>query len=105
MHGVSRPLPRGTPPMNLPRIWSRIRDSLPQGQTLPVAAWNRRHRAMLGLLWAHVVLLPLFAMYRGYGPPAAVGLVVPIAMAGVAGTLEAPGRRARSIAVVFGLLT
>src|SRR5947209_11101410 len=87
------------------RIWRAIRDALPQGQTLPYDAWARRHRALMWILWAHVVVLPVFALFRGYGPATAFGSVVPVALAGLAGTLKAPGRRARSVAVVLGLLT
>jgi diguanylate cyclase (GGDEF)-like protein/PAS domain S-box-containing protein len=60
---------------------------------------------MLWILWAHVLVLPVFSLLRGLSFASSVGLVVPIALAGVAGTLTAAGRRARSVAVVFGLLT
>jgi diguanylate cyclase (GGDEF)-like protein/PAS domain S-box-containing protein len=60
---------------------------------------------MLVILWAHVVVLPLFSLARGLSAATAFGSVVPIALAGVAGSLGAAGRRARSVAVVFGLLT
>jgi diguanylate cyclase (GGDEF)-like protein/PAS domain S-box-containing protein len=60
---------------------------------------------MLWILWAHVVVLPLFALTQGLSPQLAFGSVVPIALAGVAASLPAAGRRARSVAVVFGLLT
>ena len=60
---------------------------------------------MLFVLWAHVVVLPVFSLLRGFSLAASVGWVAPVALAGVAGMLRAPGRRARSIAVVLGLLT
>jgi PAS domain S-box-containing protein len=60
---------------------------------------------MLWILWAHVAVLPVFSLVRGFSLVTSIGSVVPIALAGVAGMLQAPGRRARSIAVVFGLLT
>jgi len=86
-------------------LWLAFRRSLPRGQTLPDEAWAGRHRAMLWILWAHVVVLPLFSLARGLGPATALGSVVPIALAGIAATPQAPGRRARSVAVVLGLLT
>jgi diguanylate cyclase (GGDEF)-like protein/PAS domain S-box-containing protein len=46
---------------------ARIRDALPQGRTLPEETWRRRHHVLLALLWAHVVVLPLFGIARGYG--------------------------------------
>ncbi len=87
------------------RASAALREALPRGQTLPEAAWRRRHHAMLWILWAHVALLPVFALFRGFNVATAVGSVVPIALAGVAGTLKRTGRRGRSVAVVFGLLT
>jgi diguanylate cyclase (GGDEF)-like protein/PAS domain S-box-containing protein len=102
----------GSPDLAMPRGLSRlgeilaaVRRALPRGRTLPDEAWASRHRAMLWLLWGHVAVLPVFSLLRGLGLVAAVGWVTPIALAGLAGTLEAAGRRARSVAVVFGLLT
>ena len=86
-------------------MWQQIRSFLQRGQTLPAEAWARRHRALVWLLWAHVVLLPVFAISRGKAPTTAVGYVVPIAFAGVIASLSQVSRRARSVAVVFGLLT
>jgi diguanylate cyclase (GGDEF)-like protein/PAS domain S-box-containing protein len=60
---------------------------------------------MLWILWAHVLVLPVFSVLRGFSLASSIEWVVPIALAGVAGTLKAAGRRARSVAVVFGLLT
>ena len=85
--------------------WKRVRDALPRGQTLPQAEWESRHRAMSWILWAHVVALPIFSLARGSSVTAAVGSVLPIALAGVAGSLPSVGRRARSVAVAIGLLT
>jgi hypothetical protein len=89
----------------LGRACASVRDALPRGQTLPEDAWARRHRAMLWILWAHVLVLPVFSLLRGFSLASSVGWVTPVALAGVAGTLKAAGRRARSVAVVFGLLT
>jgi diguanylate cyclase (GGDEF)-like protein/PAS domain S-box-containing protein len=86
-------------------LLTRIRHALPRGQTLPEEAWERRHKAMLWILWAHVVVLPLFSFFRGVELEICIGSAAPIALAAVAGTLRAVGRRARSVAVVFGLLT
>src|SRR3954470_2118481 len=89
--------PPGPATMRAPaRIWAAVRDALPQGQTLPEAAWARRHHAMLCVLWAHVALLPLFALYRGYDPRAAIGSVLPTALAWVAGRPEGAPPRAPS---------
>ncbi len=89
----------------LSRVRTAIRDFLPRGQTLPDDAWASRHRALLWILWAHVLVLPVFSLLRGFSLASSIGWVLPIALAGVAASLPAAGRRARSIAVVFGLLT
>jgi diguanylate cyclase (GGDEF)-like protein/PAS domain S-box-containing protein len=89
----------------LARPWAAIRHALPRGQTLPQEAWARRHRVMLWMLWAHVVPLLAFSLLRGFGLAESVGSVTPIVLAGMAASLPAAGRRARSVAVVLGLLT
>src|SRR2546422_10871982 len=87
------------------RVWATVKHALPRGKTLPEDAWERRHRAMLAILWAHVPALFVFARLRGYDMADSVGPVVPIALAGEAAVLRGPGRRARSLAVAIGLLT
>jgi hypothetical protein len=57
---------------------------------------------MLVILWAHVLVLPVFSLLRGLSLGISIGAVAPAALAAVAGMLRAPGRRARSIAVVLG---
>jgi diguanylate cyclase (GGDEF)-like protein/PAS domain S-box-containing protein len=79
--------------------------ALPRGQTLPDDAWASRHKALLWILWAHVVVLPIFSLTQGLSVTTALGSIVPMALAGVAASLQSVGRRARSVAVVFGLLT
>jgi hypothetical protein len=87
------------------RIGATIQGVLPRGQTLPADAWARRHRAMLWILWAHVLALPAFSLLRGSNLGMSLTLVLPIAFAGAVAMLERAGPRARSVAVVFGLLT
>jgi diguanylate cyclase (GGDEF)-like protein/PAS domain S-box-containing protein len=79
--------------------------ALPRGQTLPEHEFNRRHRVMLWILWAHVVVLPVFSLLRGLGPATSISSVAPIALAGALGSLKSASRRARSVAVAVGLLT
>jgi diguanylate cyclase (GGDEF)-like protein/PAS domain S-box-containing protein len=86
-------------------IASSVRELLPRGQTLPPEGWARRHRALLIILWAHVAVLPVFSLLRGLPVQTSLGSAAPLALAAVAGSLDAASRRARSIAVVFGLLT
>ena len=82
-----------------------LRRLLPHGQTLPEREWRGRHRALIWLLWAHVVGLPIVALLEGapLGEALADGAV--IAVFGVVAELHLGGRRAQSLVVVFGLLT
>ncbi|HET9104485.1 MAG TPA: EAL domain-containing protein [Solirubrobacteraceae bacterium] len=97
-------MPNPTSPTR-PRALQRIIDWLPRGRTLPDAEWAARHRAMLWILWLHVVALPVFLAAQGFDAWGSIGPVIPVALAGVGGTLSRADRRARSVAVVFGLLT
>jgi hypothetical protein len=45
--------------------WTRFRNALPEGRTLPDKVWHRRHRALLTLLWLHVAGLTIFALAQG----------------------------------------
>jgi signal transduction histidine kinase len=45
---------------------SRLRRSLPRGNSLPDAEWKRRHRLLLVILWLHVVGLPIFGLLEGF---------------------------------------
>lgn len=51
---------------SLKSLKRRIVSALPRGRTLPDAVWERRHHALVVLLWLHVVGLTLFAWLRGY---------------------------------------
>ena len=95
------------PPMRIRSAptWERLRNALPRGQTLSQAEWESRHKAMLWILWAHVVALPIFSLARGWSVSVACGSVLPIAIAGIAGSLKTVGRRPRPVAVAIGLLT
>src|SRR2546422_540505 len=83
----------------------RLARSLPRGGSLPQEVWLRRQRAIVILLWAHVVGIPLFAVARGFSP--IHGMVEGGAVAAFAFPATWPhlGRRLRSIASSLGLLT
>lgn len=46
-------------------LWRAIRDAVPRGHTLPAEAWQRRHRWLLVVLWAHALALPVYGFARG----------------------------------------
>lgn len=45
--------------------WLRWPHWLPRGGSLPESAWLPRHRAVVVLLWVHVVAIPVYAVHQG----------------------------------------
>ena len=86
------------------RAISRIKYSLPRGQTLPDDVWRRRHRGILALLWVHVVLLPVFALFQGYSIGHSLVEASPVAATALLACLNL-SRKARAGLVSLGLLT
>jgi diguanylate cyclase (GGDEF)-like protein/PAS domain S-box-containing protein len=84
---------------------SRVRDALPQGQTLPDAEWRRRHHALLILLWLHAVALPIFALTQGYGVAHSLLEGAPIALLAYLAVLAGDRKRLASACVSLGLIT
>jgi diguanylate cyclase (GGDEF)-like protein/PAS domain S-box-containing protein len=84
---------------------TRIRLLLPTGNTLPYAAWRRRHHAMVGLLLVEAVGLAIFARAEGFSffhsMLHAAGLI-PIAIIGL---LIEDRRRPASVLISLGLIT
>ena len=90
---------------SLRRLASLARTGPPHGGSLPEEVWKRRHRAIVLLLWGHVLGLPLFALIRGYGPVHSLvegGAVVVFA---ALASLHARGSTFRSAMAALGLLT
>jgi signal transduction histidine kinase/CheY-like chemotaxis protein len=87
------------------RALRRLGLSLPQGRTLPCSAWHHRHRALLALLWLHVVGLTGFALARGYsvGHAAVHGGV--LALIAALASFSYDNRRLAAALVSFGLVT
>ena len=71
-------------PSSVDRVSSTVRESplaalvglargvfaqLPQGKTLPAAAWRGRHRFMLGVVWAQLLGLLVAGVVVGQGVP------------------------------------
>jgi diguanylate cyclase (GGDEF)-like protein/PAS domain S-box-containing protein len=84
---------------------SRLRGHLPRGSTLPPIVWERRNRLMVWITWAHVVVLPIFGLVRGFGPLTALGAVLPIAICALLAGSARLGRTVRECATTTGLLT
>src|SRR5262245_41306115 len=82
-----------------------LRAMLPQGHTLPYAAWRRRHHAMVALLFAEAVGLTVFSAVQGDAPLHAVGHAGALIPFGVAALLYERHRRAAAVIVSLGLIT
>jgi diguanylate cyclase len=86
------------------RCVRRAAGALPQGRSLPEATWERRHKALVTLLWLHAVALTAYA--AATGPSVVHGLVeggVLMLAAAIAG-LSRLSRTARSGAASIGLI-
>ena len=91
--------------MDLLATARHLASRLPRGHTLPCAVWERRHRWMVRVLWAHVPALVLFAVARGYTVQHGLLDVSAPALAAAAATSTRFPRRPRAALVVMGLLT
>ncbi|CAN5696334.1 hypothetical protein BH24ACT26_BH24ACT26_18650 [soil metagenome] len=83
----------------------RVTVFLPDGKALPEQVWQQRHRAIVLLLWAHVLALGLFALWRGYGPFHSLLEVVPIGLAAAVAGSRRLGLRWRAGVATIGLMT
>src|ERR1700704_3185516 len=84
---------------------TRLRDGLPQGGTLEPQEWDRRHRALLWMLWLTIVALPIYSVFTGFGAYHTLLHVLPQAALAVIASMPRFGQKARSIACSLGLLT
>ena len=87
------------------RVVRSGRGLLPSGQLLTPEVWERRHRGIVRLLWAHVAGLAGFAVLRGYGPLHGLQEASLVAAFALPAAHPAFVRRARSAAAVLGLIT
>jgi signal transduction histidine kinase len=84
----------------------QLRRFLPRGDTLPDAVWKKRHRFLVGLLAAHVLALPIFAMAMGFSVVDSIlaGGLLPGTLA-LAGFLISGPRKVCAGLVSLGLLS
>ena len=90
--------------MPSPTTWRRWPRWLPRGGSLPDATWRTRHRAVLVLLWAHVGLIPAYALLRGNGPAHAWLEASPILMIATVATFLPMRRVLQSSLAAGGLM-
>ena len=89
----------------LTRAAERARDLPSRGRPLPAETWARRHRAILVLLWGHVVAVFLFALLTNHGIPMAVTEASTVAVAALVASWSRWSHRTRAAAASFGLVT
>ncbi|TFV67811.1 UNVERIFIED_ORG: phosphodiesterase [Bacillus sp. AZ43] len=82
----------------------RVVGRLPEGRSLPEAVWERRHRSIVRLCLASAGLLLLFAWLRGYGQPAAVGVLASVAGPVALAAVPRLGRKGRAAATTASLM-
>lgn len=83
---------------------SRLRVALPQSRPLTPEAFRVRHQAMLSILTAHALALPIFGIARGYEP---LHVLTEASILGGITLLAAclTSMRARALAAATGLVT
>jgi diguanylate cyclase (GGDEF)-like protein/PAS domain S-box-containing protein len=84
---------------------SRISAWLPRGRALPPEVWAARHRGLLLVLAAHLVLLPAFAVSQGWSLAAAWAFDIGPAAFGIAAWSPRLSRAWRSSMCAMALLS
>jgi PAS domain S-box-containing protein len=102
LHGPARVAAIG--PM-LRRSVQRAVSALPHGRTLPEDVWQRRHRALLVILWIHAVGLPIFALGYGFSLFHSIAHGAVLASIGLVAIAARQHRRLAASAVSMGLIT
>ena len=92
------------PAARLP-VLLRLREALPEGRTLPDRVWQRRHRALLTLLWLHAFGLAIFAAAQGYSLLHSLQEGAIVGSFAAAATLAGTRKRMAATLVSFGLIT
>ncbi|MEA2623565.1 MAG: diguanylate cyclase, partial [Chloroflexota bacterium] len=82
-----------------------VKRALPRGRLLSTSAWESRHRAIVKLLWLHVVGLFFFAIAMGNNAGHAVIESLIVALPTMLAAYSGLSRGIRSCAAAFGLVT
>jgi signal transduction histidine kinase len=83
----------------------RVRALLPEGGGLPDDVWERRHRAIVALLWANAIGLAAFGLIQGYGVIHALSESGIVAVAALAAWSFRKSHSAGSVIATLGLMT
>jgi diguanylate cyclase (GGDEF)-like protein/PAS domain S-box-containing protein len=86
-------------------VLDRITGVLPHGGSLPREVWERRHRAIVVLLFAHIPIVAAFAVVRGYSIGHGLVEAGAVAVFAVLAGQTRLGGAFRSMTAAVGLLT
>ncbi len=87
------------------RLTRAAQQKLPRGGDLPCEEWSRRHKAMTTLLWAAAAVIGLYSAVQGYAVWHTAVDASAVVVGALAASISQLGRRARTLACSFGLLT
>jgi diguanylate cyclase (GGDEF)-like protein len=86
--------------------FERVRARLPRGGTLPAAEWERRHRALLALLWVSTIATAIYTLATNhYSALHTSAHIVGVAAFGVLAATPRFSHKLRSVFCSLGLLT
>ncbi len=87
------------------RWWpQRLPWFLQQGRRLPEEAWRKRHKGLTLFLWAHIPVLFVFAVLRGFSPADAGVECAVLLVPGAAALVPQWSRNVRSASTSLGLV-
>src|SRR2546428_12906694 len=77
----------------------------PRGGSLPPEVWRKRQRAILALLWAHVGIVPVFGLLRGFSLGHCLFAAAQVGAFAILASLRTQSRKFISTVSALGLLT
>src|SRR6188768_4021147 len=83
---------------------SRLFSWIPRGRALPAETWSARHRGLLGVLIAHLIVLPAFAITQGWSFGSAWAFDAVPAVFGALACIPSFSRAVRSSLCAMALL-
>jgi signal transduction histidine kinase len=86
-------------------LLARVKDVLPGGGSLPDEMWERRHRAILIVLWVHALAIAVFAALSGAPVLHDIAEGGVVALIAVLATFARGSRSLRAALAAAGLLT
>ena len=91
---------------DLRRRFALLGELLPNGGSLPCERWQSRHHGLVLLLWAHVALVPLFALLTSFSVWHGLADAAPIAVFAAAASVgRIRSHRIAAALVAAGLMT